>query len=176
MFRWALRKAVDKFQREGNHDTGHIRGMIDASPRAAWLVSRVTALLVAAALIGGFGLVAPVGAQVSGRSPGVSAYTLTPERIAASVAGAVALIGAVIGGLALARSAGRIGAGNGRRGAIVALVMGPIGLVIGGLVVATADGGLGTGNGLGGGIVAMLVGLIGMALGGLALARSRRSA
>ena len=124
----------------------------------------------------GVGLAASAAAQVSDQPPAVSPYTLTPERIAASVAAVVGLIGAVIGGLALARSAGRIGAGNGRRGAIVALVMGPIGLVIGGLVVATADGGLGTGNGLGGGIVAMVVGLIGMALGGLALARSRRIA
>ena len=132
--------------------------------------------LLAAALIGGVGLAAPAAAQVLDQPPAVSAYTLTPERIAASAAAVVGLIGAVIGGLALARSAGRIGAGNGRRGAIVALVMGPIGLVIGGLVVATADGGLGTGNGLGGGIVAMMVGLIGMALGGLALARSRRTA
>ena len=150
--------------------------MIDASPRAARLVLRVTHLLPAAALIGGVGLAAPAAAQVSDQPPAVSAYTMTPERIAASGAAVVGLIGAVIGGLALARSAGRIGAGNGRRGAIVALVMGPIGLVIGGLVVATADGGLGTGNGLGGGIVAMVVGLIGMALGGLALARSRRTA
>ena len=75
---------------------------------------------------------------------------MTPERIAASAAAVVGLIGAVIGGLALARSTGRIGTANGRRGAIVALVLGPIGLVIGGLVVATADGGLGTGNGLAG--------------------------
>lgn len=86
------------------------------------------------------------------------------------------LIGAVIGGLALARAARNIGAGTGRRGAIVALVLGPIGLIAGGLVVATADGGLGTGNGLGGGVVAMMVGLVGMVLGGLALARSRRTA
>lgn len=105
-----------------------------------------------------------------------SVYTITPGRIAASTAAVVGLIGAVIGGLALARSARRVGTGTGRRGAVVALVLGPIGLVIGGLVVATADGGLGTGNGLGGGIVAMMVGLIGMALGGLALARSRRTA
>ena len=148
MFRWALRKGID----------------------------RVTHLLAAAALVGGFGLAAPAAAQVSDQPPAVSVYTLTPERIAATVAAVVGLIGAVIGGLALARSAGRIGTGNGRRGAIVALVLGPIGLVIGGLVVATADGGLGTGNGLGGGVVAMVVGLIGMALGGLALARSRRTA
>ena len=98
----------------------------------------------------------------------VSAYTMTPERLGASMGAVVALVGAVIGGLALAR-------GNGRRGAVVALVLAPIGLVIGGLVVATADGGLGTGNGLAGGIVAMLVGLIGTTLGGLALARSRRT-
>jgi hypothetical protein len=98
----------------------------------------------------------------------VPAYTLTPRRFGASLAVVVALIGAVIGGRALARA-------NGRRGAIAALVLGPIGLVSGGLVVATAKGGLGTGNGLGGGVVAMMVGLIGMTLGGLALARTRRT-
>jgi len=175
MTRWALPKGIDTFEREWN-DTNYIRDMINANPRAAWLVSRVTHLLAAVALIGAFGLAAPAAAQVSDQPPDVSVYTLTPERIAATVAAVVGLIGAVIGGLALARSAGRIGTGNGRRGAIVALVMGPIGLVIGGLVVATADGGLGTGNGLGGGVVAMVVGLIGMALGGLALVRSRRTA
>ena len=147
MFRWALRKGID----------------------------RVTQLL-AAALVVGVGLAAPAAAQVSDQAPAVSVYTITPERIAATMAAVVGLIGVVIGGLALARSAGRIGTGNGRLGAIVALVVGLIGVVIGGLVVATADGGFGTGNGLAGGIVAMVVGLIGMALGGLALARSRRPA
>ena len=98
----------------------------------------------------------------------VSVYTMSPGRIGAAVAAVVGLIGAVIGGLALARA--------GRRGAFVALVLGPIALVIGGLVVATADGGIGTGNGLGGGIVAMIVGLIDMTLGWLALTRSRRTA
>ena len=176
MIRWVLRRAPNKVEREWKYDTSHIRDMIDASPRAAWLSSRVTDLLAAAALVGAVGLAAPAAAQVSGQPPAVSVYTLTPERIAATAAAVVGLIGAVIGGLALARSAGRTGTGNGRRGAIVALVLGPIGLVIGGLVVATADGGLGTGNGLGGAVVAMVVGLIGMALGGLALARSRRIA
>jgi hypothetical protein len=141
---------------------------------AAWLVSRVT-FLFATALIGGVGLVAPAAAQVSDQPPAVSAYNMTPERIAASAAGVVALIGAVIGGFALARSAGPAGTGSGRRGAIVALVMGPIALIISGLVVATAGGGPGTGSGVAGGIVAMLVALIGIALGGLALARSRRT-
>jgi hypothetical protein len=176
MFRWARRNVTDRFERRWNNDTSYIRGMVDASPRGAWLVSRVTHVLAAAALVAAFGLAVPAAAQVSDQPPAVTVYTLTPERITASVAAVVGLIGAVIGGLALFRSARRIGPGYGRRGAIVALVMGPIGLVIGGLVVATADGGLGTGNGLGGGVVAMVVGLIGMALGGLALARSRRIA
>jgi hypothetical protein len=149
--------------------------MIDARLHAAWLVSRVTHLLAVAAPVAGVALAIPAAAQVSDQSAAVSVYTLTPERIAASVAAVVALIGAVIGGLALARSAGHIGSGNGRRGAIVGLVLAPIGVVIGGVVVATADGGLGTGNGLGGGVVAMMVGLIGMALGGMALTRSRRT-
>jgi hypothetical protein len=132
----------------------------------------MTDLLAAAAIVAGVGLASTSAAQVSDQPSVVSAYTLTPERIAASTAAVVALIGAVIGALALARST----RSNGRRGAIVALVLGPIGLIMGGLVVATADGGLGTGNGLGGGVVAMMVGLIGIALGWLALARSRRAA
>jgi hypothetical protein len=132
-------------------------------------------ILTAVVLGGSLAVAAPAVAQVSGQPP-VSAYTLTPERIAATGAAVVGLIGAVAGGLALARSAARIGAGRGRRGAIVALVTGPIGMVVGGLVVATADGGLGTGNGLGGGVVAMVVGLIGIAFGGLAFVRSRRTA
>jgi len=51
MFRWALRKGIDKFEQEWNYDTSYIRDMIDASPRAAWLVSRVTHLLAAAAFV-----------------------------------------------------------------------------------------------------------------------------
>lgn len=174
MIRWVLRRALDKI--ECNHDASHIRDMIDARPCSARMASRVAHLLAAAALVCGFGLGAPAAAQVSVQPAAVNAYTLTPKRVMASGAAVTGLIGAVIGGLALARSAGRIGNGNGRRGAIVALVLGPIAVVIGGLVVATADGGLGTGNGLAGGVVAMMVGLIGMALGGLALSRSRRTA
>ena len=176
MFRRARRKGIDKVERERNDDPSNTRDLIDASPRAACLISRVTDLVAAATLVAGLGLSSEAAAQVSGQPPGVTVTTLTPERIAAALAVLVGLTGAIIGGLALARSAGRIGTGNGRRGAILALVMGPIGLVMGGVVVATADGGLGTGNGLGGAMIAMVVGLIGMILGGLALARFRRSA
>jgi hypothetical protein len=44
MIRWALRKAIGRFERDWNYDAGYMRDMIDASPRAAWLFSRVTAL------------------------------------------------------------------------------------------------------------------------------------
>jgi hypothetical protein len=44
MIRWALRKAIDKFEREWNYDASYIREMIDVSPRAAWLFSRATQL------------------------------------------------------------------------------------------------------------------------------------
>jgi len=41
MFR-ARRKGIAKFEREWNYDASYIRDMVDASPRAAWLFSRVT--------------------------------------------------------------------------------------------------------------------------------------
>ena len=44
MIRWLLRKAIGKFERDWNYDASYMRDMIDASPRAAWLFSRVTAL------------------------------------------------------------------------------------------------------------------------------------
>ncbi len=95
-------------------------------------------------------------------------------RLGAIVAGLVSLVGVLLGGLALARAAGRIGTGNARLGSIAALVVGLTGVVLGGLHLARSTGGFGTGNGRAGAIVAIVVGLIGMALGALALARSRR--
>src|SRR4029079_12448073 len=44
MIRWALRKALGRFEHEWNYDAGYMRDMIEASPRAAWLFSRVTTL------------------------------------------------------------------------------------------------------------------------------------
>ncbi|MEV4749315.1 DUF6223 family protein [Streptosporangium amethystogenes subsp. fukuiense] len=115
------------------------------------------------------------GVELAAQPDPASAYTLTAGRFWSLVAALLGLAGVVIGGLALARSAGRIGTGTGRRGAIVALAAGLAGAVGGGLVVAAADGGPGTGYGIVGGFVALAVGLIAMALGGLALARSRRT-
>jgi hypothetical protein len=106
----------------------------------------------------------------------VGSYTLTSGRVLGLVGGLLALAGVVIGGLALARSAGRIGRGSGQRGAIVALAAGLACMVIGGLVVGMAKGGPGTGYGIVGGYVDLVLGLIAVVLGGLALARSRRTA
>ncbi len=98
------------------------------------------------------------------------AFTLTSGRLWSLVGGGLGVAGVVVGGLAQARSTGRLG----RRGAVVALVTGLIGAVLGALVVATADGGPGTGGGIVGGYVALVIGLVAVALGGLALNRSRQ--
>ena len=44
MVKWALRRAIGKFEREWGYDASYMRDMVEASPRAAWLFSRVTAL------------------------------------------------------------------------------------------------------------------------------------
>lgn len=129
-----------------------------------------------AALFAVFVLAAPAAAHASTQPTAVGVTYMSAGRLGATVAAVVALTGVVVGGLALARPAGRFGTGSGPRGAIVALAAGLSGMALGGLVVATSDGGIGTGNGLGGAIVALLVGLVAMVLGGLALARSSRRA
>ena len=88
----------------------------------------------------------------------------------------LALVGVVIGGLALARPASRFGTASGRLGAIAALVAGLIAVVNGGLNLAIANGGPGTGNGVVGAAAAFVLGLIALAIGGLALVRGRRTA
>ncbi|MFG1869124.1 DUF6223 family protein [Micromonospora arborensis] len=100
----------------------------------------------------------------------VDAATLTSDRIVATAAVVVALAGAIIGGLALARPTSRIR----KRWAAVALAAGVTGVLVGGLVVATADGGPGTGNGIVGGYAAVVLGLLAALLGGLASARGKR--
>lgn len=129
--------------------------------------------LPATALLGLAELATPAVAHVLDQP--VGAYTLTAGRLWSVVAALLGLAGVVIGGLALARSARRIG-NLGRRGAIVALAAGLVCTVIGGLVVGAAEGGPGTGYGIVGGYVDLVVGPIAMVLGGLALVRSRRIA
>jgi hypothetical protein len=118
-------------------------------------------------------LAAPAAAQVSAQPTAAGSYGMTSGRLVASTSAVLALIGVVIGVLALVRPSGRFGTASGRAGAIVSLAGGLIGTVIGGWVAATA-GGIGTGGGFAGAIVALVLGLIAISLGGLALSRSRR--
>ncbi|MFC5034543.1 hypothetical protein C8250_034685 [Streptomyces sp. So13.3] len=136
---------------------------------------RTVLAVLGAALIGGLALAEPAAADPSVHPVAASVYTLSAGRIGASTAALVGLLGAVNGGLALARRTGNghIGTWVRRNGVVTALVAGSLAVVVGTFVAATADGGLGTGNGLGGAYVAMLVGLIAVTLGWLA--RSRRT-
>ncbi len=103
-------------------------------------------------------------------------YGLTARRVWATAAAMLALVGIIIGALALARPGGRFGVASGRLRGIVALVAGLIAGLNGGMNLAIANGGPGTGNGVVGGAAAVVLGLIALALGGLALARHRRTA
>ena len=130
------------------------------------------AALAGAALVAALVHAVLVAAHVS-EPAATTIYGLTARRIWATTVVALALIGVVIGGMALARPASRFG--KGRLGAIVALLAGLIAVVNGWLVLAIANGGPGSGNGVVGGAGALVLGLIAMALGGLALGRPRRS-
>jgi hypothetical protein len=44
MVKWALRRWIDKFERDWHYDASYMRELIDVSPRAAWLFARATAL------------------------------------------------------------------------------------------------------------------------------------
>ena len=135
----------------------------------------ILATLAAAALFGGLVHAVLVAAHVS-EPAATTVYGLTPRRLWATTVVVLALVGVVIGGLALARPTSRFGTASGRLGAIVALVMGLIAAVNGGLNLAIANGGPGTGNGVVGGAAAFVLGLVALAIGGLALARCRRTA
>ena len=134
----------------------------------------ILATLAAAALFGGLVYAVLVVAHVSGAAA-TTVYGLTPRRLWATSVALLALVGVVIGVLALARPASRFGAGSGPLGAIVSLAAGLIAAVNGALNLVVANGGPGTGNGVVGGAVAFGLGLTAVALGGLALARCRRN-
>ena len=135
----------------------------------------ILAAMCAAALFGGLVHAVLVAAHLA-EPAATTVYGLTPRRLWATAAMVLALAGVVIGGLALARPASRLGTASGRLGAIVALVAGLLAVVNGGLNLAIATGGPGTGNGVIGGAAAFVLGLIALALSGLALARCRRTA
>jgi Family of unknown function (DUF6223) len=126
------------------------------------------AVLAAAGLLAGLVHAVLVAAHLSVPAA-TTVYGLTSRRLWALLADALALVGVLVGGLALFRPA------SGRLGALAGLAMGLIAGVNGGLVLAVADGGPGSGNGVIGGAGALVLGVMAMALGGLALVRSRRA-
>jgi hypothetical protein len=92
-------------------------------------------------------------------------------RLGATAAATAGLIGILLGGRALARSAGRNPSAP-----PTGMVLGLIAVALGGAVTATSNGGPGTGNGQGGAVIAIVAGLIAVALGFLARARGREVA
>ena len=135
----------------------------------------VFAAVAAAAVFAGLVYAVLIGAHVS-EPAATTVYGLTPRRLWATTVAGLALVGVVIGGLALARPLSRLGTASGPLGAIVALSMGLIAAVNGGLNLAVANGGPGTGNGVVGGAAAFVLGLAAVAIGGLALVRNRHTA
>jgi hypothetical protein len=131
--------------------------------------------LAAVALFGALVHAVLVATHVS-EPAATTVYGMTPRRLWATTAVVLALVGVVIGALAMARPDSRFGTASGRLGAIVAVIAGLIALVNGGLNLAVANGGPGTGNGVVGGAAAFVLGLVALSLGGLALARCRRTA
>jgi hypothetical protein len=131
----------------------------------------ILAVLAAAALFAGLVHGVLVVAHVS-EPAATTVHGPTPRRLWAGTTALLAVLAVVIGGIALARPAGRFGTASARLGVVVA---GLIAAICGGLNLALAKGGPGTGNGVVGAAAAVVLGLIAIALGGLAQARSRRA-
>ena len=172
MSRWARRNGIDKFDRNATFQYGNSSVLDKRRKSMKRTFALILAALAAAALFGGLVHAVLVAAHVS-EPAATSVYGLTSRRLWATTVAVLALVGVVIGGLALARPASRFGTACGRLGAIVTLVAGLIAVVNGGLVLAIANGGPGSGNGVVGGAVALVLGLIATVLGGLALGRRR---
>ena len=91
MIRWELRRAIDKFERDGDSHASHTRHMIDTSPRPTWVFSRVTDLL-AAAVIAGFANAGPAAAG----NPFFAATPPAPVYLAWSLAWIVGVLALAI--------------------------------------------------------------------------------
>src|SRR5262245_53968189 len=106
----------------------------------------ICAALAAIAMFAGLVHLALVAAHVS--EPATASVSgLTPRGLWGTTVAALALLGVLVGGQALRRSAGSIDTDVGRSRAILALVLGLIAAVNGGLNLAVATGGPGPGNG-----------------------------
>jgi hypothetical protein len=133
-----------------------------------WPMPMPQPITVVSSLLLEFSFTAPAAAPAGSVSP----LLVTPERLAASVASLIGMIGVAAGALALLR-ARRSGVsapvGN------LAFFAGLVSVAVGGFVVATAKGGLGTGHGLAGGVLALVAGSLSVALAGLTRIYTRRA-
>ena len=132
----------------------------------------VLGILAASAVFGGLVYAVLVAAHVS-EPAATTVQGLTARRLWATLSALLAVIGVVIGALALARPAGRFAASG--RSAVIALSAGILASLNGGLNLAVANGGPGTGNGVVGAAAAVVLGLIALATGGMALARRQNT-
>jgi len=132
----------------------------------------VLATAVAAAVFAGLVHLVLVAAGLSAPAA-TTVYGVTPRRLWASTAAALALGGVSIGGFALTRPLSRFDTATSRYAPMAASVVGLIAALNGFLNLALASGGPGTGNGVVGGAAAFVLGVIAVILGGLA--RSRRA-
>lgn len=128
--------------------------------------------LVLSAILCAF-LLVPTIAFAEATNGNVGYGVTTPGRLWATIDAVVGLISAILAGLALARSSGRLGTGSGRRGAIVAAVVGLIVIAYAVVHLNLFTGDFGTGDGRAGAILAIVMGLISIVLAGLTLARSK---
>lgn len=136
----------------------------------------ILATLAATALFAGLVHAVLVAAQLS-EPAATTVYGLTSRRLWATTTAVLALVGVIIGGVALARPASRFGTASAPKrfpiGTSIALVAGLIAVLNGGLNLAVANGGPGTGNGVVAAAGALVLGLIAMALGGLGMTMTR---
>ncbi|MDV9193728.1 DUF6223 family protein, partial [Streptomyces sp. SR27] len=93
------------------------------------------AVLTGAVLIGGLALAVPAAADPAVQPVAANVYTLSVGRVASSAAALVGILGAVNGGLALARTTGggRVRIWARLHGAVTALVAGPVAVAVGGV-------------------------------------------
>jgi len=107
------------------------------------------AAIAAIALFGGLVYAVLVAAHVS-EAAAATVYGVTPRRLWATAAAGLALVGVVIGGLAVRRSTDRTGTGNGGLAAVVAGAIGAgegLGNGEAGVVAAAAGRGACAGRG-----------------------------
>lgn len=135
--------------------------------RISIILSALAAAVIFSGLVYGVLKIAHVSEPAASTVHGATARRLW----ATGVVG-LGLVGAIMGGVALARPSGRFGTAPMR---LAVLAAGAVAAINGGLVVALAKGGPGSGNGVVGGAAALVLGVIAVALG-IALTRSRVSA